>query len=527
MNPIPFAQYDICNMDDLFGRERIIQNLITLAKRKENTAILGLRRFGKTCLLKTICHRLEEEDGFDVYPIYMDFKTANIIGTDNTYRYMISIFTEKLFKDKIFTSPETFGTITLAPYDDWTEVFAEIEHLNGPRLQSCFNRIVDWFAEYLGKTILFIIDEYEYLFKYGFDSPTGFMRMRQMSTSILDNGQRPFAFWVSGYLSWDRLCTKLGSGETNSISSTEFVTPLTQEDHEKLWNHESQKVQDIVVRKYIKAACQYSYEKSGGVPFYAKQIGAYAANKKDLPDYLSCYAHINELLSNTLTAEQLQILKQIVLTPNKVKYTQALGELTSYGIIVKNGNGKYTIPIGFIKDYLLQQAKDEDANTIKEPESYKLVREITSLMETINKTQLNKRHTFIFKPMVDSVSTFNDLEDPCFHADQFTDFACALYRIYYEWSKKRFPRELLPDDRFRNSPFAEYVGLLRHTLGNAHQIDNFRVPFGNKTKTDMLIELTGNANEPYTSEDFQRLQIKMLRLFKSELASLLQFVRNN
>ena len=48
MNIIPFQVKDISNPKELFGREKLLDNLIVAAKLKQNTNIIGARRFGKT-----------------------------------------------------------------------------------------------------------------------------------------------------------------------------------------------------------------------------------------------------------------------------------------------------------------------------------------------------------------------------------------------------------------------------------------------------------------------------------------------
>jgi AAA+ ATPase superfamily predicted ATPase len=45
---------DITNIEYLYGRNREINTLISCAKRKGNAGIIGARRFGKTCLIKSL-----------------------------------------------------------------------------------------------------------------------------------------------------------------------------------------------------------------------------------------------------------------------------------------------------------------------------------------------------------------------------------------------------------------------------------------------------------------------------------------
>lgn len=178
MNTIPFQVKDICNPQELYGREKLIENLVVAAKLKQNTNIIGARRFGKTCVLKSVCTLLKEQDDISVYPVYIDIKTSDIKGTDAVYRYLIGILVESLYNNGLFTDTEKFGSVEITPCGDWTEIAESLEHLSSTRIQSIFQRLVYWLADLLDKTILFMIDEYEYLFKYALDSTSGFMKLR-------------------------------------------------------------------------------------------------------------------------------------------------------------------------------------------------------------------------------------------------------------------------------------------------------------------------------------------------------------
>ena len=196
--------------------------------------LLGDASVGKTCLLKSIITDIKLSNDIKVYPIYLDFKTEDIKGTDAAYRYMISSLVVSLKSDNIFTTEENFGLIKIKPSDDWTDIDEQLLQLSSVRLQTCLKKIVTFFAAILDKTILFVIDEYEYLFKYVLDSPASFMKLRDLSTSVIDNDLRPFIFWISGALNWDHLCSVIGSGECNPISATEYVTPISKEDFIKI-----------------------------------------------------------------------------------------------------------------------------------------------------------------------------------------------------------------------------------------------------------------------------------------------------
>ena len=97
----PFEIIDISNKSNLYGRDALLRKLTILAKRCENASIIGARRFGKTCLLKSIITDIKLSNDIKVYPIYLDFKTEDIKGTDAAYRYMISSLVVSLKSDNI------------------------------------------------------------------------------------------------------------------------------------------------------------------------------------------------------------------------------------------------------------------------------------------------------------------------------------------------------------------------------------------------------------------------------------------
>lgn len=522
----PFEIIDISNKSKLYGRDTLLRKLIILAKRCENASIIGARRFGKTCLLKSIITEIRDSNDIKVYPIYLDFKTEDIKGTDAAYRYMISSLVVSLNCDKIFTSEEDFGLIKISPSDDWTEIDEQLLSLSSVRLQTCLKKIVTFFAAFMEKTILFVIDEYEYLFKYVLDSPASFMKLRDLSTSVIENDLRPFIFWISGALNWDHLCSVIGSGECNPISATEYVTPISKEDFIKMWNDECELIDDESNRKKVLAEVEFAWKKSGGVPFYGKLIGAYLVRNNALPDHTICKPFFNEMLNKTLSVAEINTLKMLAKGQSVASTSLGYSSLSDKGIIIIEKN-KTILPIEFLKEYILADNADSNLSKPKKSEHESIVFEISQIIENINKTQENKRRKYIFKPTVDSMSTYKDLTGPCFSTELFAEFSCAIYRIYFEWTKDTKPRELLPNNNFKYNDFAQYVDIARHSLGKTHQMDTFELSDGKKSKPDMLLALLGNVNEPKDPDDFYKLQLAFLRMFKTTLQEIQNFVRKN
>lgn len=93
----PFQLHDISNREELFGREKLIEHLFVNASMRLNVPIIGARRFGKTCLLKTVEKIIKKDGDLGLYPIYLDFKDSAIQGTQLSYSYMLSCLISSSF----------------------------------------------------------------------------------------------------------------------------------------------------------------------------------------------------------------------------------------------------------------------------------------------------------------------------------------------------------------------------------------------------------------------------------------------
>jgi len=519
-----FAQVEITDPNKLFGRKELIEKLLILSNRHDNVAIIGTRRFGKTCLLKCIETALRQDNKSTSYPIYFDFKGVGSIieGTDNVYKYMISVLVEVLYKDKYITQEETIKNVRIIPSYDWTDIYEQLSDISSIKTQGLFTELITIFAEMLDKTILFLIDEYEYLFKYSFDTPVGFMTMRALSSQK----EKPFAFWIAGAVNWDYLCTVIGSGELNVINQTVSLIPIDKDAFSKMWEYEIVGISDLELKQLLQSSFEFAYTNSGGVPYYGKHIGSFILVEKKLPDYSILKSYFQEI-DNALHLEEKQILNEIAKLPQNIKNSKHMIELRNKGLVKQSDNRKdsYEINIGFYRDYLIASLNDADRLKPKLSESQELVEKITNLIETINKTLDNKKKPYIFDLVNDSASLENDLRTLCFGKEKFADFASALYKIYFERTKDNDKKgEKLPT-KFRYNEFSQIIDILRHSFGGGHLVDKFQQQKGKMTKSVMLEILTGNKNEPYSAEDFNKLQIEILKRFEKELNSLFIFVK--
>ncbi len=516
-----FLQVEITDASKLFGRKELIEKLLMLSNRHDNVAIIGTRRFGKTCLLKCIETALQQDDKSTSYPIYFDFKQVGSIikGTDNVYKYMISILVEKLFIDKHFAQEETIKNVKIVPSDDWTDIYEQLSNISSVKTQGLFTEIVVFFADFLDKTILFLIDEYEYLFKYSFDTPVGFMNMRTLSS----RKEKPFAFWIAGAVNWDYLCTVTGSGELNVINQTTTLIPIDKDAFSKMWEQEISKIADIELKQLLQTNLEFAHAKSGGVPFYGKHIGSFIIREKQIPDYSILKSFFHEIESSQHLEEK-KILNDIAKLPQNIKTSRYLTELIDKGLVKQNGK-KFEISIGFYRDFLLASLNDTDRLKLNLSESHTIKDNITRLIESINNTYKNKKKLYIFDLVNDSASLEKDLATPCSTKEQFADFASALYKIYFERTKDNDKKGCKLPSTCRFSNFWKIIDTMRHTLGGGHITDKFTPQKGQMSKSEMLESLTGSKNEPHTAEDFSNLQIITLKRFEAELNKILGEVR--
>jgi len=521
----------ITDPKDLFGRKELLAQLIALANNRYCVAITGLRRFGKTSILKCIETYLRQDQKSKVYPLYFDFKEVGscIRGTDNVYRYMISQLIARLSQDMLFEESIPFKKVTINATKDWEDVFEILSDVNAVRIQGLFEEITSFFSEFLEKTILFLIDEYEFLFRFSFDSPVGFMKLRNFSSKTLLNGINPFCFWITGTTSWEYLCSITGSGELNVINAPPiYLGPIDADSFHEMWQNEVNYTTECPDQ--IITAEEFAFNASGGVPFYGKLIGAYILSERSLPTFSLLKSFFHEL-HGTFQNEEKDILSELSRLPRNYKSSKFIIELIDKGLIKRNGNN-YEVSVGFLKDYINLSINVDDEKTITNmPETEVINDNINVIITNINRTYHNKQGSYIFVPVVDDAALIKDLRTPCYSADRFSDFANSLYKIIYEKTKANKNGDFvslatLPKSFKRGNQFINAVDIMRHSLGGGHLMDTFIQRNEQMTKPEMLEYLVGCRNEPSTPEDFYFLQVKTLKNFEAELKKLQQIIHS-
>lgn len=526
MKNIPFQIYDISKQEELFGRDELIKRLMIDLSSKQNVNIVGSRRFGKTCVLKTLFNIIKSEDKLSVFPVFLDFKSDDIHGTLSSYRYMIGQFVAELYNVNLFTQSEKFGSIEISPDSDWSEIDEQLNNISISRIQKLLEKLIYYFSSLMDKTIVFLIDEYEYLFIEAFDTPVSFMKLRSLSTEINDKGEAIFNFWLVGSTTWDELCAAVpGSGEANTISSTEWVVPLNENSFTQMWKFECDKIEDKELKSFLISKKEFAYIASGGVPYYGKVIGSYLLKERKDPEYTICNPSFKELTSKTMNLGEFYILKKLAINPQKIEKSIHRSILINKGIIKSDNKERLSISIGFLKDYIIAQINDNKIKNSYITEIESLYSSIIILIETINKQRQNYKQVPLFKAVLDSASLETDLRTPCRSAEQFGLFTLALYKIYFERTKDS--RNDLNKQFFLSSDFGKCVDIARHSYGKAHEMDNFTQREGQYSRTDMLKSMLGTLDEPYTPSEWTNLQISFLNKFKSELNEIFNFIKQS
>lgn len=517
---VPFSTNTITDLNHLFGRDDIIGKLKAHANRRENIALIGTRRFGKTCLMRSFENYFRALEESPVYPIFMDFKEVDFIkGTDEVYRFIIAKMIAYLCADGYYTKSDDYKTLNVEPNASWEKNYEQLLGEKRVILNLAFREIILQFSELIDKTILFLIDEYEYLFTDSFSKPEGFMPMRALSSESGDK-VKPFAFWIAGAIGWKRLCSLIGSSELNVINVSLSLMPLEKDDFGKMWKDEVSKCGNKDLEAYLMSKIDFAYEKTGGVPFYAKKLGAKLIVAHKDPGY-SLLSDLFQQIDRTLEQGEMDILKEIAIMPKNLKESLHLRSLIEKGLIYKP-DCSYRVRIGYYQDYLKALANSKPTNF--QSEAKKLTKDIFGLFETINQQQKMNGHEVIF----DSVSTDFTLQDNmsllCQKSRDFQVFIGAVYLTFFEKTKKEGKAgEKLPTF-VHHGHFGNSLDMLRHVY-IGHIEDKMAINTGQTNKHGALLFFLGEAIEPYYPDDFSKLQLCILRKYKEVLNSLLLHCR--
>ena len=528
---LPFQTREITNEREYFGRDQTIKDLITYANMGLNKEIIGLRRSGKTSLLKIIETKLRDAPESTVYPIFFDFKsTASYFekGTHLAYKYMIARLIARLYDDIIHVDDYTIRGITIRPTSHWEDIFACIEEVSPPKTNGIFNELIELCAQKTNKSVLFLIDEFEYLFKERFDKPDGFYDMRTLGNKTASNGKKIFSFWIAGAMDWIEMCTSTGSPPLNTIDSpTIYLGSLDRKSFHEMWIYETDFIQDNEKKPFLVGCEEKIFELTGGFPYFGKQIGSYLLNSGREPNNNFFDSYFKDLQKILNEAEK-QCLGKLAINSEHRNISE---RLKNTGLVRKQEHN-YEISIPFLKIFL-----NSTNNLIEKgpyPEAYEMAVRAEEYIIQINKNCLNYQKKLIFEIVPETMEIWKDIKTTCTSDDKFKDFSTSLYKLIYETTKdidpndnkeksmQRFPEKF----RRNNSDFISIVDIMRHIRGKAHIQSQLKTPKWKITYPDALQMLLGDKKEPVSVDDFTKLQIEILKLFEKAMQSLHQIVMN-
>lgn len=517
---IPFQVREIADPKCLFGRSGMLESLKVSAYRNANLNVVGIRRFGKTCVMKSLISLLKEDENTTVYPIYLDFKSSEIIGTDNVYKYMLSVFLSSLFLDGANTDKINICGNDVMPSGIWEDIYEQIS-ASGLRLHRQLSELVSFFSEMMEKTVLFIIDEYEFLFVKALERPEGFMKIRNLGAQINKNGHRIFAYWLVGSITWDKLCDSIGSPAANTITETSYITPLDKESFLKWWQYELSFESDTILKGLLEVNAEIAYEKSGGVPYYGIKIAEYLIKYKQQPDYSILLQSFKDMMSRCLSPEEQKVLEKLKKGPQNISSLEA-NQLYEKGIIQKINKKNFSIRIAYLQEYVNSLFSEKNATNAEVLR--KLVKDIVEYMKNINDCKKNKCGEYVFKPDNAMSSWEEVLRTECLTRKDFESFVNSLYKMFFERAKENEKGDLLPN-KFRYGNFAKCLDTARH--GVDHAQDSYIVLPGQLKRSEMLQIVNGNLNEPFYPSEYSDFQLNFMRLFLTELKNMLEYVRTH
>jgi len=528
----PFMTREIENEKEYFGRDSIISSLISNAHMGQNKQIIGLRRSGKTSLLRIIENKLKHEAKPMVYPIFFNFKqVGNIIkkGTEFVYKYFIAQLIAHLFKDEIFINTLNLRKLEIMPSSLWEDIFDFFINVSQPKTMAVFEDLIELSAKQTNKCILFLIDEYEYLIKEGFDTPEGFVPMRELASKTTPEGKKHFSFWIAGAINWFEMCTLIGSPQLNVIDSDLiYLGPIDRKSFHAMWEYELSFCQDNEKRQILSEKEETAFKLSGGLPNFAKQIGLHFLDGKEDPD-ISFFSNSFMDMYHLLNEPEKQFLGKLAKEPQKDGNPSILVKLIETGI-VKKQDQQYEINIPYFKSFI---------NTLDLPTENPLILEARNLAEkaeehiiSINTHCDNLKRPIIFELPYESGTYWKDIKTLCMSKKDFSGFSRALYLIicettkgYDKYSDKYVTLNRIPDTfKTPNRDFFDMIDTLRQVFVGHIQSKLYRGGI-KKSYPDILETLLGSKNEPQTTEEFQKMQIEVLKSLEKTMKDLLQFVQ--
>lgn len=530
MNTLPFrANNDIKDPKLLFGRKEELKKLCDYAEGLLQVEIIGARRFGKTCLLKSFITLQKECVNRKTYPVYIDVYSASIEGTTNVYRYLTSQLVANLLTDGYINERElTIDNFSINPNKDWRKVYKQLGMVEDEIDQiGIFEKAVELFSQQIGQTILLVFDEYERAVD-AFDNIKGLMHIRQMT-----NESNSLSFWIVGASPWKKFILGStqdvrGSGVFNGITFNVDVCPLKKEDFHDMWDHECSLVADVAKRKHLESLWEKVFASSGGVPCFAKEIGGFTYIEGNYPQYYRLKNHFVELEKN-LADSEIRCLRILSVSPQEYTASnkpESIVTLEQYGFISTDEDDRYCVASRFFADYIRAGLYEDRLKDVEDSTIDSVVKSIEDVTYNINDKWRNLHGTPMFDPTIDILQLYRALRTKCDCREKAPNFVNSIYLLYWEGSKENESAGAKIPDAFKWTIFRKAMDRIRHTFGKAHQQDKLSTSFGQIDKGAALREIYGETTEPQTPMDWLRFQECMLTRYLQELTDLYESICN-
>ena len=499
-----------------------------------NCAIIGSRRFGKTCVLQQLKFRLRSDER--IFPVLVDARNVGSPNknTSEVYRFLVSLIIEELYNAGIFVQTETIGlSKVITPCSEWEDNYQQILHYKDVEILSLFKGVVKRFAERMNKTILLMIDEYESLLTKSME-PDGFNIIRTLTQEPINNKTlMPLKYLICGAKNWEVFQEEIGSGVLNQTGITVYLPPISEQSFKDMWRNEMKKKDVSAENKIIlDKEMDWAYRMSGGVPFYGKIIGNYICRENSCPDFSILRSFFWELVKNQFNSSQLSALLKISKDEKRQNRTDNIIELENEGVISSDNDEEYTINIKFLEAFL--KANYDDAKSLltksnNDVDEYtRLVDEIFTTIKFINNTRKSKGFGCVFHP-TDSDDTQTYMKAVCSSNTSFELFIKHVYITYVERTSNYSGGERIDGTygcslgNFKTSnQFFYAIGTLRHM----HIHSDFKERKNQMSIPDVLDFFSIKAM-PVSSEGYAILQLNVLRKMDEVLKELLTYAQNN
>lgn len=504
---------DIENIEQLYGRSKCINTLISCAKRKENAGIIGARRFGKTCLLKSMASYLDSHPEINAIPIYFDVKSHSNIhkNTPEVYYTLASLLAKKmcemgLLKEGAFSISRR---CVLDISTDFSDMIVQMSSWHSEYQKQAFFNLADVVCGH-GKYVLLLLDEIDSLLLDALETPSDFGRIRGGATD--KSGK--LKVWIAGVSTWKSITSNVGSPELNCGLELITLSSMQEDDFSKMWDDECSLIEDAELRSVIVSYKKEIYTKTGGIPYYAKFIGSSFLNGTitEIPDYSILRDYLSEIYENRFMSDiERSSLILLAQGPREFKDTlpDGISLLESKGLLEKC-NHEYRVAFQYLSDYvnaINSNSTIELLPDIEKRERDMLVDEIIRLRDAVNKAYKGNSP---FLTSTEDPIEFNNLRLLCCDESTLFAFATSLCKLYYEGSEKG---NRLPVGFFERD-FVQMIRALRNKCDHREceptQMDDER-----------LFALINNGIPPFSTEHFKNIQSKVLSLFKDELLLIL------